>query len=109
MDFFNSGYKPTNNEISKAGRLLTKAVHMGMDVTGYGMLDYNQNSGNVYLWLEDYNFCLFVDIPGTMRVCYSCPYDGEKTIRAVSAGTSLLALENWAEKLAKKSDKKENS
>lgn len=106
MEFFNSGYKPTNNEISKAGRLLTKAVSYGMDVTGYGALDFNKNSGNVYLWLEDYQFTLFIDLSGTMRACYSCPYDGEEVIRAVSAGTSLLALETWAEKLAKKSDKK---
>jgi hypothetical protein len=33
-----------------------------LDLEGYGELGINENSGNVYLWLEDYPFTLFMPI-----------------------------------------------
>lgn len=100
--------KLTSNELHKAGLLLVKAAELGMDVSGYGQLDVNKGSGNVYLWIEDYNFCLYIPMGSdwTVMACYSCPVDGEEETR--KAGNSMPALEKWAEKLAAKSDKKQS-
>lgn len=96
------------NEARKAGLLLAHAGKIGMNLGGYGELAVNQNSGNVYLWLEDYNFCLFVGLSNDDKVeaCYSCPVDGEETM--VDADEmSLDELEAWAQALAEESDSKE--
>lgn len=96
------GIKQTRN----AGRLLVKASDLNMDVTGYGQLAYNNCSGNTYLWLEDYQFTLFIsDFDNAIKALYTCPYDGEETERNV--GNSLEKLEKWCERLQRKSDKKE--
>jgi len=95
----------TNNTARRAGALLTRAVELGMDVSGYGELGENARSGNVYLWLEDYNFCLYIaPCSRVVMACYSCPQDGEETMRV--AGRNLYKLEQWAEKLARKSEEK---
>lgn len=91
-----------------AAKIIMKAVDLGMNLDGYGFLDYNSQYGNTYLWLEDYGFELFVsDFDNTVKALYSCPYDGEETIRA--AGTSLDKLENWVQRCYKKSEKKEGN
>lgn len=106
MEFFNTNknYKPTSGEYEKAGRLITKAGKLGMNLAGYGALDVNLNSGYVYLWLEDYSFTLYIDLQGNLKALFSCPYDGEETPRNVD---TLAALERWCEFMYKKSDKKE--
>lgn len=48
------------NEVRKAALLITCASKLGMDVAGYGHADVNTGSGNTYLWLEDYPFCLYI-------------------------------------------------
>ena len=96
-----------NKQARNAGRLLVKASDLGMDVTGYGELAYNGCSGNTYLWLEDYQFTLFIsDFDSTIKASYSCPYDGEETER--NAGNDLEKLEKWCERLQRKTEKKEN-
>lgn len=94
-----------NNELIKAGKLLVKAGELGMDVSGYGALDVNTTSGYVYLWTEDYNFTLFVDLQGNVKALYSCPIDGEETIK--DTVSSITGLEKWADKMAKASEAKE--
>ena len=48
------------NALRKVALLITKASDLGMDISGYGEAAENQHSGNVYLWLEDYPFTLFI-------------------------------------------------
>lgn len=94
-----------NNELIKAGKLLVKAGELGMDVSGYGALDVNATSGYVYLWVEDYNFTLFVDLQGKIKALYSCPVDGEETIK--ERVYSLQDVSMWASKMAKASEAKD--
>lgn len=98
----------TANELTKAGKLLTKAGALGMDTSGYGSLDVNKTSGYVYLWLEDYNFTIFIAPSGSaVKALYSCPYDGEESIK--ERIYSLQDLEMWADKRAKESEEKETA
>jgi hypothetical protein len=89
-----------------AARLICKAAKLEMNLDSYGFLDYNERSGNTYLWLEAYNFTLYIsDFNNQIKALYTCPYDGEEIER--NAGTSLEKLEAWVQRLAKKSEKKE--
>lgn len=93
------------NEIRKAALLITKAADIGMDVSGYGEAAVNPYSGNVYLWLEDYPFTLYIGLGGgdTIHACWSHPETGEdETICAHDL--TLHALETWAEELAERAE-----
>jgi hypothetical protein len=85
------------NEIRKAGLLITKAAELRMNLDGYGIIDVNQGSGFVYLWLEDYQFSLYVGF-GSDKVmaCYSDPMNGEEFF---TEATTLAELEDWAKSL----------
>ena len=90
----------TANELRKAALLITKAADLEMDVGGYGETAVNNSNGNVYLWLEDYPFSLFIPLGGSDRIhaCWSDPYFGdEETIDAHDL--TLHDLEAWAEAL----------
>lgn len=100
--------KLSSNDLVKVARLIVKASKLGMDVSGYGFADVNNNSGNVYLWLEDYPFCLYIGLyDSRIMANWSCPYDGEEFNR--EAGNDLQKLYNWCDKLQAKSDKKEGN
>jgi hypothetical protein len=93
------------NEIRKAALLITKAADIGMDVSGYGEAAANPYSGNVYLWLEDYPFALYIGPSGgdTIYACWSNPYnDDEETICAHDL--TLHDLETWAEELTERAE-----
>ena len=49
-------------ERTKAIYLVQVANDLDMDLTGYGEIGVNPNSGNTYLWLEDYSFTLYMHI-----------------------------------------------
>jgi len=98
MDITNK--KLTNNELRKAGLLLIKAAELGMDCSGYGQLDVNYNSGNVYLWLEDYQFTLYISLGSdSVWAVWSNPYDGEEG-ETDTEGKTLNELEEWAASLS---------
>lgn len=88
------------NALRKAALLITKASDIGMDLSGYGFADENPNSGNVYLWLEDYSFCLFMGPSGSDSI-WANWVDGdtgeEEEIEA--SGMNLTELEAWVEEL----------
>ena len=91
-----------------AAKIIMKAVDLGMNLDGYGFLDYNSTYGNTYLWLEDYPFTLYInDFDNTIKVSYTCSYDGEEWERNV--GNSLDKLEAWVQRCYKKSEKKEGN
>jgi hypothetical protein len=83
-----------------------------MNTKGYGEIAVNNNSGYTYLWLEDYNFTLYMPISCELQksdvyALYSCFYDGEETEMSLSNDTTLEDLENWASELDDLSRKKE--
>ena len=95
-------------QAKNAGRLLILAADLGMNVNGYGELGYNNTFGNTYLWLEDYQFTLFInDYDDEMKALYTCFIDGEETELCVDENTDLETLEAWAENLSNESMKKE--
>ena len=94
-----------SNATRKIALLITKASELGMDVSGYGFADENQNSGYVYLWLEDYPFTLFIRPCGDdeIEALWSDPYDGEEHEINVD-GKTLSSLMDWCEDLQRAAD-----
>ena len=88
-----------SNATRKIALLITKASELGMDISGYGFADENQNSGNVYLWLEDYQFTLYIGLGSDdIYASWSNPMNGDE--EEIEVGTKTLAqLELWAEQL----------
>ena len=71
-----------SNVVRKIALLMTHASTIGMDISGYGQADENKSSGNVYLWLEDYPFTLFIDLSGDdiIQACWSNPENGDEVM-----------------------------
>ena len=90
----------TSNEIRKAALLIVRADELGMDLGGYGEAAVNKSSGNVYLWLEDYPFTLYVGPCNRDRIqaCWTNPETGEEEFIDAHDMT-LHNLEEWAEAL----------
>lgn len=93
-------------EIEKAIFLQKVAVDLGMDVSGYGEVAVNPNSGYTYLWLEDYSFCLYMPIncdliKEDVYALWSNPVTGEEIEMSLENETTLNDLENWVESLDK--------
>jgi hypothetical protein len=85
-----------SNATRKIGLLIVAASDLGMDISGYGFADENQNSGNVYLWLEDYPFTLYIGLGSDdIYASWSNPENGDEEEIEVS-GKSLADLEAWA-------------
>jgi hypothetical protein len=88
-------------EAEKATFLLLQAKKLGMRLDGHGELAVNSNSGYTYLWLEDYNFVLYMPISCELRkediyVMVTNFDDGEETEESLSEFGSLEGIENWA-------------
>ena len=49
-------------ERQKAIFILSEAEKLGINTASYGELAVNPNSGYTYLWVEDYNFSLYLPI-----------------------------------------------
>lgn len=93
------------NALRKVALLITKAADIGMDLSSYGMAGENGHTGNVYLWLEDYNFSLYIGLGGSDRVkaCWMNQYNGDEEITDAHDMT-LHNLEQWAEELTEAAD-----
>lgn len=52
----------TSWEIEKASYLILTAKELGMKLDCYGEVSVNPNSGYTYIWLEDYEFTLYMPI-----------------------------------------------
>ena len=88
-----------SNATRKIGLLIVAASQLGMDVSGYGFADENQYSGNVYLWLEDYSFALYIALGcDDIYALWSNPENGDETEIEI-AGKTLRDIEAWAEGL----------
>lgn len=49
------------NEYRKAALLMLRAYDIGLSLDKGTIIDANTNSGNVYLYSEDDNICLFIE------------------------------------------------
>lgn len=86
-------------ELQKAGYLLQAAGDLGMDLSGYGMLDVNPNSGYTYLWLEDMPYTLYMPITCKLTKsdvmaswsCGNCGAEFETELK----NKNTNALEKW--------------
>lgn len=88
-----------SNATRKIGMLITKASELGMDISGYGFADENTNSGNVYIWLEDYSFTLYIGLGSdTIYALWTNYNNGDEEIIETD-GKSLADLEDWANSL----------
>ena len=88
-----------SNALRKVALLITKASDLGMDVSGYGEAAENNSSGNVYLWLEDYSFCLFISLGSDeIYANWTDSNNGEEHDTAVGNHT-LESLEAWCAEL----------
>lgn len=85
-----------SNALRKSALLITKASDLGMDVSGYGEVTENQYSGNVYMWLEDYPFTLYIGLGSdTIYASWTNPNNGEEEEIDID-GMALHELESWA-------------
>lgn len=85
------------NELRKSALLITEASRLGMNISGYGEVGVNQSNGNVYLWLEDYAFALFIDLGSDdIQACWSDFDSGNEEFINVN-NMSLYELEAWCE------------
>lgn len=68
------------NELRKVALILTRLSEIGWDVSGYGFADVNPNSGNTYVWLEDYAVTPYISLSGDDEINYnfSCSNCGEE-------------------------------
>ncbi len=93
-----------NNAYRKIAKILTKASDLGMDLSGYGEASENTTSGHVYLWLEDYNFTLFISLGSDeVQALWYSTVDGEEIEIPVNELT-LAELEEWAADLDKQAE-----
>jgi len=91
--------KLCNNAVRKIALLITKASDLGMDISGYGFADENKNSGNVYLWLEDYPFTLFITLGSdNIYANWTNPNNGNEEDIDIEA-MPLFDIESWANEL----------
>jgi hypothetical protein len=85
-----------SNAVRKIGLLITQAADLGMQLDGYGFADENKNSGNVYLWLEDYPFTLYIGLGSdNIHAIWSNPNNGDE-IELDTSKMNLSQLEDWA-------------
>jgi hypothetical protein len=90
-----------SNATRKIGLLIVKASELGMDIGGYGYADENNHSGNVYLWLEDYPFCLYIEpCDDTILAGWTNPENGDEHWCMIGS-MSLSDLYAWCEELEK--------
>lgn len=92
-------------ERKKAVYLLHLAETLGMNTSGYGELTVNPNSGHTYLWLEEYDFTLYLPITCELQksdvlALWTNPNDGEEREIELAESTTLEDLERWAQKQA---------
>lgn len=86
-----------SNEIRKIGLLINEASRLDMDLSGYGEVGVNQSSGNVYLWLEDYPFALFIGLGSDdVQACWTDSETGDEEITSTN-NMSLDDLNQWVE------------
>jgi hypothetical protein len=96
--------KMTKWEVQKATFLILMAKDLEMDIHCYGELDVNQNSGYTYLWLEDYDFTLYLPINCDLKredvyVLWTNHHTGEEIEESLEEFNDLQDINEWVKKL----------
>lgn len=91
-------------EIEKAIFLQKTAVDLGMDVSGYGEIGVNPNSGYTYLWLEDYQFTLYMPIncelvKSDVWAIWTNLDNGDEEEMSLDDKTTLSDINQWVDDL----------
>jgi len=91
-------------EVEKASYLILTAKELGMQLDSYGEVSVNKNSGYTYIWLEDFNFSLYMPINCDLKrddvyVLHTDFETGEETEESLSKFKTLDDIEEWASKL----------
>ena len=98
----------SSKQFKNMAKLMIKACDLGIELDSNTYIGYNTMSGNTYLWSEWVGYSIFIsDFDSTIKALYSCPIDGEETIR--NCGNDSDKLDKWAERLHRKSEKKDNN
>lgn len=79
---------------------------LGMDLSGYGEVAVNQNSGYTYLWIEDYNFSLYMPINCELKksdiyALWFCGYCGFEEEYNLKKNDDLAKIEKEISKIEK--------
>ena len=85
-------------ERKKAIFLLSIAENLGMNTSSYGELAVNENSGYTYLWIEYYNFSLYMPINCELNkneivALWSCPECGQEEETDLTEKDTLTEIE----------------
>jgi hypothetical protein len=90
----------TSWEIEKAAYLVLTAKELGMNLNSYGELSVNPNSGYTYIWLENYDFCLYMPIICDLKrddiyVLHTDSETGKETEESLIHFESTEDIEEW--------------
>ena len=98
--------KYTLRNTYQMGTLLQTAAKLGIEISGYGELAVNQQSGNTYLWLEDYIRTLYLDCceKTSVSVLWTCPNCGDESTRTLNKLDTIESLDEWASSLMRGQD-----
>lgn len=94
----------TSWEIEKGAYLTLTAKSLGMDLQSYGELSVNEYSGHTYLWLEDYEFTLYMPINCELKredvyVLYTDMETGEEHDESLAQFVVLNDITEWIEEI----------
>ena len=93
-----------NWERQKAIFMMHIAEQFGLKLSKYTELGANLNSGNTWLWDEDWSVCLFMPINCELKasdiwVCWSNPESGEEHELQLSEFDNILEMNKWVQEL----------
>jgi hypothetical protein len=96
----------TSWEIEKASYLILTAKELGMDLQSYGEVAVNEYSGYTYIWLEDYEFSLYMPINCELKrqdvfVLYTDMQTGEEHDESLAQFDVLNDIIEWIEEIKK--------
>jgi len=93
-------------ERRKAIFLMGIAEDLGINLNSYGEVAVNNNSGYTYIWVEDYNFSLYMPIDCELKksdviALWTNSNNGEEEELNLKEDTTLKDIQVWAESLEK--------
>jgi hypothetical protein len=82
---------------------------LNWDLSGYGMCDVNHNSGNTFLWLEDYPVAIYMSIycdytESDVWVIWTNPENGEEFEKTLDEFNSMNDIYKWVESLEEREE-----
>lgn len=94
----------TGWEIEKASYLVLTAKKLGMKLDCYGELSVNSSSGYTYLWLENYDFTLYMPINCDLKkedvyVLHTDSITGEETEESLKWFNVFNDITKWIKTL----------